>query len=101
NHIRAASASSPIPSPQPYRLALRRAFPFGRIAGLPRSMKTAESVRSRFSAGGATSATGEVRAPVPDHLPFWFKRESLFRLSELTTFISDSHSLTIRLNPSL
>src|SRR5262245_61409167 len=100
-HYRSAFAFSTILYPQPYRLALRRAFPSGRITGLPRSMKTAESVRSRFSAGGATSATGEVRAPVPDHLPFWFKRKSLFRLSELTTFISDSHLLTIRLNPSL
>src|SRR5262249_36453174 len=100
-HSSSAFAFSTILYPQPDRLALRRAFPFGRITGLPRSMKTAESVRSRFSAGGATSATGEVRAPVPDPLPFWFKRESRFRWSELTTLISDSHSLTRRLNPSL
>ena len=38
-------------------------------------------LRSCLSAGGAPSATGEIGAPVPDHLPFWFKPDSIFGLS--------------------
>src|SRR5271165_3762262 len=51
-------------------------------------------VRSCLSAGGAPSATGEYGAPVPDHLPFWFKPDSIFGLSLVTAFISTSPGLT-------
>ena len=50
--------------------------------------------RSCLSAGGAPSATGEWRAPVPDHIPFWFKPDSIFGLSLVTAFISTSPGLT-------
>jgi hypothetical protein len=74
--------------------------------GLPRFVCIPAWVRSRLSAGGASSATGEVRAPVPDHLPFGPSLLALaglvstFGLLELTTFISDSHMLTIPRHPS-
>ena len=51
-------------------------------------------VRSCLSAGGAPSATGEFGAPAPDHLPFWFKPDSIFGLSLVTAFISTSPGLT-------
>jgi hypothetical protein len=34
---------------------------------------------------------GELGAPGSDHVPFWPKRESIFRLFYLTTFIAASH----------
>ena len=51
-------------------------------------------VRSCLSAGGAPSATGEFGAPVPDHLPFWFKPDSILGLFLVTAFISTSPGLT-------
>ena len=51
-------------------------------------------VRSCLSTGGASSATGEFSAPVPDHVPFGFKPNSIFGLSFLTVFISTSPGLT-------
>ena len=51
-------------------------------------------VRSCLSTGGASSATGDIAAPVPDHVPFWFKPDSIFGLSFLTAFISTSPGLT-------
>ena len=51
-------------------------------------------VGSCLSAGGAPSATGEFGASVPDHLPFWFKPDSILGLSLLTAFISTSPGLT-------
>ena len=51
-------------------------------------------VRSCLSAGGASSATGDVAAPVPDHVPFWSKPDSIFGLSLLTAFISTVPGLT-------
>jgi len=56
---RAAFASSLTRYPQPHRLALRLTFPRGRATGLPCSAPIPERVRSRLSAGGATSAAGE------------------------------------------
>ena len=49
---------------------------------------------SCLSAGGAPSATGEFAAPVPGHVPFWSKPDSIFGLSLFTTFISTSPGLT-------
>jgi hypothetical protein len=51
-------------------------------------------VRSCLSAGGASSATGDNAAPVPDHVPFWFKPDSIFGLSLFTAFISTVPGLT-------
>src|SRR5439155_26243786 len=51
-------------------------------------------VRSWLSAGGAPSAPGELVAPVPDHIPFWSKPDSIFGLSLFTAFISTSPGLT-------
>ena len=51
-------------------------------------------VGSCLSAGGAPSATGKFGAPVPDHLPFWFKPDSILGLSLLTAFISTLLGLT-------
>src|SRR3954452_13583910 len=35
-------------------------------------------VGSCLSAGGASSATGDNAAPVPGHVPFWSKPDSIF-----------------------
>jgi len=51
-------------------------------------------VKSCLSAGGTPSATGESAAPVPDHVPFWSKPDSIFGLSLFTAFISTSPGLT-------
>src|SRR5947209_1632347 len=51
-------------------------------------------VGSCLSAGGASSATGEFGAPVLDHIPFWFKPDSIFGSSLVTAFIGTSPGLT-------
>ena len=51
-------------------------------------------VGSCLSAGGASSATGDIAAPVPGHVPFWSKPDSIFGLSLFTAFISTSPGLT-------
>ena len=57
-----------------------------------------------FSPMARLSVSGEVRAPLPGHLPFGsslavLRRHSPFGLSVLTTFTSGSHVLTIPFNP--
>ena len=109
-HYRKAFASSTILYPQALRLTLRFAFPCGkstgRPTGLPRSMQVPAQVRFRLSAGGSTSAMGELGAPILDPLPFGPSlyalagQVSTFGLSQITTFISGSHVLTILRNPS-
>src|SRR6516165_2017999 len=54
--------------------------PCGRTTGLPRFVDMPEVGRSQLSAGGASSASGDCQAPEPDHMPFWPKRDSIFRL---------------------
>jgi hypothetical protein len=49
---------------------------------------------SCLSAGGASSATGDIATPVPGHVPFWSKPDSIFGLSLLTALISTSPGLT-------
>ena len=51
-HDQAAFACAILLSPQPSRLALRRAFPGGRTTGLPRSVSGPTWGRSGLSAGG-------------------------------------------------
>ena len=97
------------PLPAAPSACLTARFPIGRASGLSRFVCIPAWVRacaelgeaSRLSAGGTTSATGEVRTPVLDHLPFgsgllaFSELFSTFSLLELTTFISDSHMLTL------
>jgi hypothetical protein len=64
--------------------------PAGRATGLPRSADVPGWGGSPLFAGGAPSAPGELAALGPDHMPFWPKRESIFRLSLVTTFIAAS-----------
>ena len=66
-----ALAFSAILYPASHRHSLRSAFRTGRRrSGLPRSAFIPEQVRLRLSAGGASSASGKIRAPEPGHLPF-------------------------------
>ena len=51
-------------------------------------------VRSCLSAGGASSATGDIATPVPGHIPFWSKPISILGLFLFTAFISTSPGLT-------
>jgi hypothetical protein len=51
-------------------------------------------VRSCLSAGGASSATGDIATLVPGHVPFWSKPNSIFGLFLFTAFISTSPGLT-------
>jgi hypothetical protein len=58
-----------------------------------------------FSPVARMSVSGEVRTPLPGHLPFGpslavLRRHSPFGLSLLTTFSSGSHVLTVPFNPS-
>jgi hypothetical protein len=78
----------------------------GRPMGLPRFVQVPAQVRFRLSAGGSTSAMGELGAPILDPLPFGpslyalVGQVSTFGLFSLTTFISGSLMLTILRNPS-
>jgi hypothetical protein len=51
-------------------------------------------VRSCLSAGGASSATGDIATPVPGHVPFWSEPDSIFGSSLFTAFIGTSPGLT-------
>ena len=51
-------------------------------------------VGSCLSAGGASSAPGDLGAPGPDHIPFWSKPDSILGLSLVTALISTSPGLT-------
>ncbi|MFT5195087.1 MAG: hypothetical protein ACI85U_002103 [Candidatus Promineifilaceae bacterium] len=85
---------------------LANRFPRRRTLDLPRFNCVPAWVRSCLSAGGATSAVGNPRAPTPVHLPFGLGFQTLLEsisilsLLGLTTFISNSHLLTIPSNPS-
>ena len=59
-----------------------------------RAGRGSSGVRSCLSAGGAPSATGKNPVPMPDHVPFWSKPDSIFGLSLFTAFISTSPGLT-------
>jgi hypothetical protein len=51
-------------------------------------------VRSCLWAGGASSATGDIAAPVPGHLPSWSQPDSILGLSLFTALISTSPGWT-------
>jgi hypothetical protein len=59
----------PLPAASSTPLA-KAAFPDGETTGLPRSAAVTVWVRSRLSAGGATTAPEEFGASGPDHVPF-------------------------------
>jgi hypothetical protein len=69
-HYRPAFACSLIPYPPSHQLPLRVAFPCEEKTGLPRSVAVTVWVRSRFFAGGASTAPEEFGASGPDHVPF-------------------------------
>jgi hypothetical protein len=68
-HYREAFAFSPLLYPLPHRGHLAVPLPRGMASGLPRSVCIPVRVRSHLFAGGATSASDETTAPVPDHSP--------------------------------
>jgi hypothetical protein len=68
--------------------------------GLTTFRRRARVVRSQLFAGGAPSAPGECQAPGPDHVPFWPKRPSIFRLSHVTALITAELWLTNPPDPS-
>jgi hypothetical protein len=74
DHYDQALAFSAILYPASRELPLRSAFldfnELRRRSGLPRSAFIPERVRSRLSAGGASSASGDLPAPELGHLPF-------------------------------
>jgi hypothetical protein len=51
-------------------------------------------VGSCLSAGGASSALGDIAAPGPDHVPFWSEPDSIFGSSLFTAFNGTSPGLT-------
>lgn len=107
HHYRVAFASSTFLYPQFHLRSLRLAFrSHGGTLGLPRSIQVPEWVRSCLSAGDTPSAIGELGAPIPDPLPFGTQAYdpcgvfSIFSLAAITTFISNSHVLTMPFHSS-
>jgi len=70
SHYRMAFAFSIFLYPPACRLALRLTFPKGDWWAYHVPYVYHGRVRSRLSAGGATSAAGELEAPTLGHLPF-------------------------------
>src|SRR5512135_2836376 len=66
----------------------------GRQRGYSVHLFDHSGVRSCLWAGGASSATGDIATPVPGHVPFWSKPNSIFGLSLFTAVISTSPGLT-------
>ena len=92
---RAAFAFSLILPPLPHRRSLQSAFPRGEATGVASfTCSITPGARSCLSAGGASSATGDIATPVPGHVPFWSKPDSILGLSLFTAFISTSPGLT-------
>jgi hypothetical protein len=92
----------PLPTAPPTRLAAR--FPSGRTTGLPRSVPVPAWVRFCLSAGGATSAMGELGAPIPDPLPFGPSVSASWTVQHLALFLTldayrGSLTLTIPRHP--
>jgi hypothetical protein len=48
-----------------------------------------------YRPGGVWVTKAQFEDAVPTSITFWFKRKSHFRLSEMTTFIADSHEFTL------
>ncbi len=84
------SLSPPSFTRRPVGVSCESLSPEGRTTGLPRSVAVPEWFGPPLFAGGAPSAPGEYGAPGPDHVPFWPERDSIFRSSCVTTFITAS-----------
>ena len=69
-HDKAAFACSILLYPPAHQLPFRCASPSGRTTGLPRFVCVPARGRAGFSAGDASSATGDACTPVPDPFPF-------------------------------
>ena len=90
----------PIGSPYGWRSLKKKPAFSGRNTGLPCSTQVPlERRRCCLSAGGASSASRELAAPEPDHVPFWARLVSLFSLFRVTTFSGSSHVFTISFHP--
>jgi len=93
---RSALAFSLIPSPLPPRRPLQSAFPEGEDNGV-------NSFLIRITRDLGRACRPVVHHPrresrklrVPDHIPFWFKPDSILGLSIITTFIGTSRKLTL------
>src|SRR6516162_3298453 len=85
--------------PHPFPAASSASFAvglpsWGRQRGYFVHLVDHSGVRSCLSAGGTSSATGDNAAPVPGHVPFWSKPDSIFGWFLFTAFISTSPGLT-------
>src|SRR5258705_10681386 len=93
---RAAFASSLIPPPLPHQRPLQSAFPRGEATGLLRSPP--RSIRGLGRASRPVvrhPRSGSDESPIPDHVPFWFKPDSIFGLSLVTAVNRTSPGLTL------
>ena len=92
----AAFASSLIPSPLPRQRSLQSAFPGGEDNGVNSFIFWITRDLGRACRPVVHHPRRENdETPVPDHIPFWFKPDSIFGLSLLTTFIGTSRRLTL------
>ncbi len=102
-HYRPAFASSGIPYPLVHRPPSRASFhcPVETV-GLTtfRTSTIPGGVRLRLCAGGTTSARGEIRAPLPGHMPFGSSLSASLACRLLRRLHSGSLTLAIPSNPS-
>ncbi len=96
SHYRVAFASSILPCPHAYRLALRLTFPCGRRTGLPCSVSvTTNGVGALCPPVASMPMTKKQRVLVPATVPFWLKPASTFGLFSVTMFIERSPGFAI------
>src|SRR5215831_2145723 len=90
-HYRMAFASSLLPLPHVYRLALRLTFPRGRRTGLPCSVSvTTNGVGALCPPVALLPMTRKRGLLVPATVPFWLKPASTLGLFSVTMFIEHS-----------
>ncbi len=95
-HYRMAFASSILPFPHAYRLALRLTFPCGRHTGFPCSVSvTTNGVGALCPPVALLPMTRKEGVLVPATVPFWLKPSSTFGLFSLTMFIERSPGFAI------
>jgi hypothetical protein len=95
-HYRAALAFSLIPSPLPHQRSLQPAFPEREDNGVDSFLFGITQDLGRACRPVVPHPRRENKElPVPDHVPFWFKPDSIFGLSLFTTFIGTSRRLTL------
>src|SRR5467141_2122838 len=95
-HDRMAFASSLLPGPHVYRLAIRLAFPRGRRTGFPCSVSvTTHGVGALCPPVALLPMTRKRGVLVPVTVPFWLKPSSTFGLFSVTMFIERSPGFAI------